>query len=231
MREAMSKINIYNQDCMIAMTKMKDKEFDLAIVDVPYFSGPERRTFFGSKVSSIGVHRVYKKSSVWQLATKEYFSELLRVSKYYVFWGTNYYNFNFHSGRIVWDKVNSSSDYSDCELAATNLFDHTRLFRFMWNGMLQGKNISEVHIMQGNKKLNEKRIHPTQKPVFLYQWILGNYAKPGWKCLDTHGGSMSSAIAFDREGFDADIYEIDKDYYQAGLDRFNLHKQQQVLAL
>ena len=227
----MSEVKIYNQDCMIAMTQMKDKEFDLAIVDPPYFSGPERRMFFGCKVSPIGVHRVYKKSAVWQLATIEYFNELLRVCNKYVFWGTNYYSFPFNSGRIVWDKVNDASDFSDCELAATNLFDHVRIFRFMWNGMLQGKSINQGHIQQGNKKLNEHRIHPTQKPVALYKWLLTNYAKQGDRILDTHLGSGSIAIACHDLGFDLTGYEIDKDYYEAALDRFNRHKQQQVLAL
>jgi site-specific DNA-methyltransferase (adenine-specific) len=80
-------------------------------------------------------------------------------------------------------------------------------------------------------KNKEFRYHPTQKPVALYQWLLKNYAKPGDKILDTHGGSCSSAIACDIMGFDADIYEIDKDYYEAAVDRFNRHKQQQVLSL
>lgn len=83
-----------------------------------------------------------------------------RVAKHYIVWGCNYFDHEFASGRIVWDKCNKGSSFSDCELAATDLFSTVRLFRFMWNGMLQGKSIAEGHIMQGNKRLNEQRIHP-----------------------------------------------------------------------
>lgn len=224
-------INLYNQDCMEAMKQMPDKAYELAIVDPPYFSGPERRTFYGGKVSSIGVARTYKKSAVWQLPTAEYFIELQRVSRHYIFWGRNYFNFSFHSGTIVWDKCNESSDYSDCELAATDLMDHTRIFRFMWNGMLQGESVTNGTKMQGNKKLNEKRIHPTQKPIALYRWLLKNYAKPGDKILDTHCGSGSILIACDIMGYDIDAYEIDRDYYEAAKLRLERHQKQRKLEL
>ncbi len=93
----------------------------------------------------------------------------------------------------------------------------------MWNGMMRGKSITEGRIMQGNKKLTPPRIHPTEKPVALYRWLLTNYAKPGHRIIDTHGGSMSSAIACHDLGFDLDIIELDPDYYQAGTDRFHRH--------
>ena len=200
---------IYLMDCMEGLKQFPDKYFELAIVDPPYFSGPEKREFFGSKVSKIGVNRVYRKSDEWVVPGQEYFNELSRVSKKYIVWGCNYYDFDFNSGRIVWDKVNDSSNYSDCELAATNIFNHVRIFRFMWNGMLQGS-LADGSKMEGNKKLNEKRIHSTQKPVQLYKWLLKNYAKPGDKILDTHGGSFSSPLQqlgaprpehFQRSGF------------------------------
>lgn len=96
----------------------------------------------------------------------------------------------------------------------------------MWNGMLQGKSISEGHIQQGNKKLCEKRIHPTQKPVLLYKWLLKEFTKESDKILDTHGGSMSIAIACHDLNRNIDIYEIDRNYYLKGLNRFNKHKSQ-----
>lgn len=216
---------VKNEDCMIAMSRYPDKFFDLAIVDPPYFSGPEKREFFGSKVSKIGVQRIYNKSAAWNVPDFNYFAELSRVSKNYIIWGCNYYDTVFHSGRIVWDKVNDSSDYSDCELAATNIFDHVRIFRFMWNGMLQGSN-ADGRLMEGNKSKNEKRIHPTQKPVQLYKWLLKNYAKPGDKILDTHGGSMSSVIACLEMGFDIWCYELDPDYYKAAMKRIDQYKSQ-----
>lgn len=161
----------YNVDCVPAMELFPDNYFDLAVVDPPYFSGPERRGFYGSKVSKIGVHRDYPISPAWIRPGPEYFRELLRVSRHYIVWGCNYFDYKFATGRIVWDKCNGSSSFSDCEIAATDLFTSVRLFRYMWSGMMQGKSIAEGSTMQGNKSMNEKRIHPTQKPVVLYDWI------------------------------------------------------------
>lgn len=163
----MAESTVYNMDCMEAMRNMPDKCFDLAVVDPPYFSGPEKRGYYGSRESKIGVHRDYPISPSWEVPGEEYFQELIRVSKNYIIWGCNYFNFRFSPGRIVWDKCNAANSFSDCELAATSAHDSTRLFRFMWNGMMQGKSISEGNIMQGNKQKNEIRIHPTQKPVLL----------------------------------------------------------------
>lgn len=165
----------YNVDCVPAMELFPDNYFDLAVVDPPYFSGPERRGFYGSKVSKIGVHRDYPISPAWIRPGPEYFRELLRVSRHYIVWGCNYFDYKFATGRIVWDKCNGSSSFSDCEIAATDLFTSVRLFRYMWSGMMQGKSIAEGSTMQGNKSMNEKRIHPTQKPVVLYDWIFKNY--------------------------------------------------------
>lgn len=202
------------------MAGLPDKAFDLAIVDPPYFSGPEKRFFYGAKESSIGVKRFYKKSNNWVVPDAKYFDELKRVSVHYIVWGVNYYDYQFNSGRIIWDKVNDSSDYSDAEIAATSLFKHTRMFRFMWNGMLQGSSVLNGSKMQGNKKLNEIRIHPTQKPVALYRWLLHKYAKPNDKIPDTHLGSGSSAIAAHEWGGVFVGCEIDKDYYEAACKRF-----------
>ena len=141
------------------------------------------------------------------------FDELFRISKNQIIFGCNYFDYPFGSGRIVWDKCNGSSSFSDCELAYTSFHDSVRLFRYMWNGMIQGKSISEGHIQQGNKKLNEKRIHPTQKPVNLYRWLVQRYLKPGQLVLDTHVGSGSSLIAFEEYGLQYIGYEIDKNYY------------------
>lgn len=185
----------YNMDCLPAMELFPDNYFDLAVVDPPYFSGPERRGFYGSKVSKIGVHRDYPVSPAWSKPEPEYFRELLRVCRRYIVWGCNYFDYQFATGRIVWDKCNGNSSFSDCEIAATDLFSSVRMFRYMWSGMMQGKSITEGGTMQGNKSLNEKRIHPTQKPVALYDWIFKNYAEPGQKVLDTHLGSGSSRIA------------------------------------
>ena len=227
----MSESTVINCDCMEYMRRVPDKAFDLAVVDPPYFSGPERRGYYGSRVSKIGVHRDYPISPQWDIPGVEYFEELQRVAKHYIVWGCNYFDYHFAPGRIVWGKCNSSSSFSDCELAATDLFTSVRQFRFMWNGMLQGKSMHEGAIMQGNKKLNEKRIHPTQKPVALYRWIFKNYAKPGDRILDTHLGSGSSRIA----AYDAELdfvgCEIDPTYFKLQEERFNEYTAQQSIFL
>lgn len=213
-------IQICLGDCMDWLPTFPDKSFDLAIVDPPYFSGPERRKFYGASRSCTGVNRPeYPVTQKWMVPGKEYFDELTRVAKYYIVWGCNYFDYKFASGRIVWDKCNYKSSFSDCEIAATNLFTSVRLFPFMWNGMCQGKSITEGRIMQGNKKLNEKRIHPTQKPVALYSWILQKYAKEGWKILDTHLGSGSIAIACKQLDFDLVGFEIEPVYYTGACSR------------
>lgn len=218
--EQLGSITLHHGDCLDLLREMPDKSFDLAIADPPYFSGPERRGFYGRRISTTGISRVdYPKSDKWQVPREEYFSELERVSRYYIVWGCNYFDHVFAPGRIIWDKCNTSSSFSDCEIAATNLFSSVRLFRFMWNGMCQGKSMNEGWIMQGNKKLNEKRIHPTQKPVALYGWLLNNYAKEGWKILDTHLGSGSHAIACYQLGFSLLGIELDKQYYDAARKR------------
>lgn len=217
---------VFNCDCMDFMRTLPDKFFDLAIVDPPYFSGPERRQFYGQANSKIGVKRVYKKSNHWQLPDMNYWNELNRIANRYIIWGCNYFPFSYHSGRIIWDKVNDSSDYSDCELAATNIFDHVRVFRYMWNGMMQGESVTNGTKMQGNKKLNELRIHPTQKPVALYKWLLKKYAKPGDKIFDSHMGSQSSRVAAHEMGFDYWGCELDGDYFQEGNKRFNNYNSQ-----
>ncbi len=224
--EQFGKITLHRGDCMEVLKRLPDKSFELAIVDPPYFSGPERRQFYGCRISSIGVKRIYAKSEVWEVPGKEYFDELKRVARYYIVWGCNYYDYVFEHGRIVWDKCNGSSSFSDCEIAATNLFNSVRLFPFMWNGMCQGKSIADGRTMQGNKKLNEKRIHPTQKPIALYAWLITQYAKEGWKILDTHLGSGSIAIACDELGHSFLGIEIDEHYYSAAKARIIEHQNQ-----
>lgn len=212
---------VFNMDCMEYMKSVPDKFFDLVVADPPYFSGPERRAFYGKAVSTTAVARKeYPVSDKWQVPSAEVFDEIKRVSKHYIVWGCNYFDYVFDHGRIVWDKCNGNSSFSDCEIAATNLFDSVRMFRFMWNGMMQGKSISEGHIMQGDKSKNEYRIHPTQKPVALYGWIFQNYSKAGQKVLDTHLGSGSSRIAAYHMGIDFYGCEIDSVHFKASQNRF-----------
>lgn len=187
---------LYNECCMAGMARYPDKYFDLAIVDPPYFDGPNKRGFYGKEINRLNIRRVnYPKTDTWEVPDEKYFKELFRVSKEQIIWGCNYYKYLFGPGRIIWDKVNGRSSFSDAEIAYCSLHDSTRIFRYMWNGMMQGLNITEGHIQQGNKSLNEKRIHPTQKPIALYDWTFKNYAHPGFIILDTHVGSGSSRIS------------------------------------
>ncbi len=219
----------YNMDCMQGIKEFSDKYFDIAIVDPPYFNGPNRREFYGRKVSPIGVKRIYKKIDSWEIPDNRYFEELIRVSKEQVIWGCNYFNYQFGPGRIIWDKCNDGSDFSNCEIAYCSMFNSVRIFRYMWNGMFQGKSIIEGTIQQGNKTLNEKRIHPTQKPVALYEWILSQYAKTGDIILDTHVGSASSLIACYNTNHKYVGFEVNKYYYELSKRRLDTEMAQMRL--
>lgn len=215
----MLELGYYNMDCMDGMKEFPDNYFDIAVVDPPYFSGPEKREFFGRKESRIGVKRIYQKMEEWKIPDSVYFEELFRVSKNQIIWGCNYFDYHFPPGRIVWDKCNGGSDYSDCEIAACSFHNSVRLFRYMWNGMLQGKNMWEGDVQQGNKKLNEKRIHPTQKPLILYRWLYDRYTTRGMKLLDTHVGSANSLIAAHEAGLQYIGFELDEYMYKLSSER------------
>ncbi|MHC1772974.1 MAG: DNA methyltransferase [Flexilinea sp.] len=218
-----------NADCMDVLPEYPDGFFDLAIVDTPYFSGPERRNFYGARVSSIGVKRLYRPVKQWNVPGKDYFDELKRVSRHQIVWGCNYFDYPFGPGRIVWDKCNPNTKFSDCEIAYCSLFNSVRLFRYMWNGMLQGKSISEGYIQQGNKALNEKRIHPTQKPVALYKWLLTSFAQGMSRLLDTHVGSASSLIAFEDLEYEYVGIEIEEYYFDLAKIRLYEYRRQMKL--
>lgn len=228
----MSQLDIRNVDCMELMAEFSDSHFDLAVVDPPYFDGPNKLGFYGSRRSRTGVYgNGYKKIGVWKVPGREYFAELKRVSKQQIIWGYNYYPIqNLGGGRIVWDKINSASTYSDCEIAYCSSIESVRIFRYMWNGMLQGS-LSDGTVAQGNKELNEKRIHPTQKPVQLYNWVFSKFAEKGMRILDTHLGSGSSAIAAYYLGLNFTGAELDSEYYEASLDRIARETSQGVLAV
>ena len=207
---------LYNMDCMEGMKTFPDKYFDLAIVDPPYGIGESGQT--NKTRSCIAKSKDYGNKQ-WDETPPSinYFQELIRVSKNQIIWGGNHFISDLKSTTsfIVWDKDNGENDFADCELAWTNHKTSVRKFRYKWHGMLQE-----------NMKNKELRIHPTQKPIQLYKWILHNYAKPDFKILDTHAGSCSSVIAFLDYGCDWIAFEIDKDYYEAASKRIENHKLQ-----
>ncbi len=233
-------LNITNEDNMNLMSRYPDNYFDLAIVDPPYGIGASKPTkkpnFVKQKNGKkLNVKNNNYKHKEWDLKPCNglYLRELQRVSKNQIIWGCNYYDFDLKGGRIVWDKLNGLSDQFDCEIAYNSLNNRTDLVYFMWSGMFQGlkpsRLIKEALKQQGNKKLNEKRIHPTQKPVKLYEWLLINYAKENDKILDTHLGSGSIAIACHNLGFYLTACELDKDYYNEAMKRIENHQSQQRL--
>ena len=233
----LGKITAIHGDCMDYMKSLPDNAYDLAIVDPPYGIGADKPSIKPNKakrkngsVSNIAQSNYKHKNWDSKPADKIYFDELMRVSKNQIIWGVNYYDYNFKGGRIVWDKLNGTSDQFGCEIAYCSLNNRTDIVYFMWAGMMQGlycgREIYKSLIQQGDKSLNEKRIHPTQKPVKLYKWLLINYAKPGMKILDTHGGSFSHAIACHDLNFELTIIEKDKDYFDAAVKRLGWHQRQ-----
>jgi len=219
-REVIGNCELTREDCMDLMKRYPDGHFDLAIVDPPYGIGED-----GSKNHTRGCLAKacnYKPFHGGDNKPPEpdYFIELRRISRYQILWGANHYidNIPYRSSCwIVWDKQNGETDFADCELAWTNFDTAVRKFVFRWQGMLQE-----------NMKNKEDRIHPTQKPVALYKWLLSKYAKPGWKILDTHLGSGSHAVACYDMGFPLTACEIDEDYFEAAVRRLGLFASQGV---
>ncbi len=215
-------INLYNKDCLEALKEMQDNEFDLAIVDPPYGIAADKKNSvkkLQSKKSS-ALSKDYGNQN-WDsnVPSLDYFVELKRVSKNQIIWGVNYYPYNILTGgRIYWDKCVTMPTYSDGELAYCSFINSIKSYKFAWHGMIQG-----------DMKNKEQRIHPTQKPVKLYEWLIMNYAKEGDKILDTHLGSGSIAIACHNLGYDLEGYELDKEYYDNAIKRIKQHQAQTTL--
>lgn len=208
----------YNMDCMDGMKEFPDNYFDLAIVDPPYGIGESgRKNKSRGGLAKAKEYREYIGKDQ-KPPDREYFSELLRVSKNQIIFGANHFisriPIDSHCW-IVWDKDNGDSCFADAELAWTSFESAVRIIKYRWNGMLQE-----------DMKNKEYRIHPNQKPVGLYKRILSQYANPGDKILDTHVGSASSLIAFYQMGFDFVGFELDEYYYKLALERLTVETAQ-----
>jgi len=238
--ELTDKITVTNEENMGLMGRYPNNYFDLAIIDPPYGIGAGKPATKSAKtkqkngstlMAPIKSHT--KKDWDRSPITSRELKETIRVSKNQIIWGVNYFSYDFPGGRIVWDKMNGETDQYGCEIAYNSFNTRTDIVHFMWRGMIQGANISEnirVAIpQQGNKKLNEKIIHPCQKPVKLCEWLLMKYATAGDKILDTHAGSLSLAIACDKLGFELTACELDKEYYSDSIKRFKQATSQQRL--
>ena len=205
-------MQIINDDCMNIMKQTPDNYYDLAICDPPYGIGID-----GQKESIKGKKsdRKYHEPKGWDSAppSVEYFNELHRVSKNCVIWGGNYFLYGLnegHKGWLIWDKGQHGLTMSDCEMAYTTFDSPTRI----WT-----KNRCVL-------KQEGTTIHPTQKPVKLYNWIYANYAEEGQKILDTHGGSFSNAIAAHYAKMHFVGCELDEDYYKASIERIRKETRQ-----
>lgn len=205
----MDKSGFYNRDCLDAMREFPDKFFELAIVDPPYRDASENQPTKDMRANG-------SMDKFGNKPDKEYFQELFRVSQNQIIWGANNFELPCYKGFVVWKKITISDAFtmSMAEIA------------YISEGIGTTSKVFE-YAPQGTKR--EPRIHPTQKPIALYLWLLQNYAKRGDKILDTHVGSASSLIACHRMGFEAWGYELDADYYKAATERLEREKSMQPL--
>ena len=204
-------ISITNEDNMQLMARYEDNHFDLAIVDPPYGIDLANMNMGAGnkKKHSRNKSRGFENKD-WDIQTPslEYFEELKRVSKNQIIWGGNYFELGVCYGFCIWDKGSPDGmSFSDCEFAWHSFKKVARLFKY-------------------STYKERNKIHPTQKPVSLYEWLLINYAKEGDKILDTHLGSGSIALACHNLGYALTACELDKEYYAAAIKRIEQHKQQ-----
>lgn len=212
-----------NRDCMDAIREFPDKYFDLAVCD-PMYIMDTNHLCPGSSISTTGVKRKKNKQakdlSKLPPTGMEYYNELIRVSRNQIIWGVNYYEFAGKiKGRVIWDKMNDTSSFSNAEIAACSFIQGVRIFRYLWNGMIQQ-----------DMKNKEVRIHAFQKPIALYSWLYKNYLPEGGKVLDSHLGSGSNRIAAHKAGnIDFYGYELDADYHRDQEKRFAQYASQLTL--
>ena len=206
-------LKLTNEDCMDLMKRYDDNHFQLAICDPPY--GIAR---FGNRVElSNRLEKVTKLNKWDKKPTDSYWKELFRVSRNQIIWGANNFTLPNTEYFIVWDKQQTVDNFASAEYAWTNCKMPAKVFRY------------SIHKCMLDRKAVGGKIHPTQKPVELYKWLLKNYAKEGDKILDTHMGSGSSAIACHYMGFDLTACELDKEYYDQAMQRIEEQTRQEVL--
>lgn len=228
-------LTITNEDNMELMARYPDNYFDLAIVDPPYGIGASKQSQSSSKIkgrkNSI-VKRSTLNSKNWDndIPTKDYFNELFRVSKAQIIWGGNYFPLPLINSWIVWNKLQVLETRSDGEMAWTSFKRPLKIVPLLQDGFKRGQNVGYNQPVIYNEPFSGKQtIHPTQKPVALYKWLLNKYAQQGDKILDTHLGSGSIAIACHDYKFDLTACELDKEYFDKAMQRINNHLAQQKL--
>lgn len=196
----MAESTVFNADCMEVMRQYPDGYFDLAVVDPPYGINAGKMTM------GKGKNKKFRKGKDWDsgIPSAEYFKELFRVSKHQVIWGGNYFGLPPNRCFLIWEKTNIPENFSMAmaEYAWCSMDANAKVIKLSSAGIVD-------------------RFHPTQKPVALYDWIFAKYAKPGFKILDTHLGSGSSRIAAHNAGLDFVGIEIDPEYFQMSVERFD----------
>ena len=200
-------IDLKNTDCLEAMRQMTDNQFDLAIVDPPYGIARFQKVGKGD-----WIHNKSDANKNWnnEKPSQEYFNQLFRISKNQIIWGANNFNLPASEYFCIWDKNIVVPNFASCELAyvSMGLKSPSKIFKY------------------NTAKITRNKIHPAQKPVKLYEWILDNYANEGDKILDTHLGSGSIALACHNRGFDLTGFEIDSEYYEKAIERLRVHQSQ-----
>ncbi|BAP30110.1 putative DNA (Cytosine-5-)-methyltransferase [Chryseobacterium sp. StRB126] len=229
-REKLPISTVLNIDCLEYMSTVPDLFFDWAVCDIEYGIGASKPSDKSGYVIQKNGDRKYVKGvdyahSDWDMkkSSSEYFEQLKRISKNQIIFGGNYYG--LEGGYLIWDKLNGLSDQYGCELAWLSFSNRTDIVYYMWAGMMQGiycgKDVRKALVQQGNKKLNEKRIHETQKPVILYDWLIQEYNIRG-KVFDSHLGSGSNRIAQYRNGNEFYACEIDLKKFEDQEFRFKI---------
>lgn len=230
---------VYNEDCMLGMARYPDNYFDLAVCDIPYGIDVANMAFLkeiktkvkqknGTYLNGNANKKPYKFSD-WDKNTpnQQYFNELKRISKHQIIFGVEYVNWlGLGNGRIKWNKgIAKGMSFKSYEMAYCSIIDYEMQIDLLWAGMQQAKSIKETMKSQGNKKLNEKRIHPCHKPIMLYDIIYQKFGFDGMKVIDTHLGGGSNRMSADRAGnIDFVAYEIDIDYFIEQEKRFKEYK-------
>lgn len=242
---------VYNKDCMEDLPYLPDNSFDLAIVDIPYGISVSKMAFVREKKTTVkqkngtrlSPHSNKKRPAIANLdhpewdnetPTQEYFDQLKRVSRHQIIFGADYTNWEgLGPGKIIWDKcVPSGVSFKGTESAHCSFLNFEYTIQLLWSGMRQAASLKTPTVQQGNKRLNEKRIHPCHKPVLLYMLLLKMFADPTWRILDTHLGGGSSRIACDMFGIRSFTgYEINPHYLQLHEERWQQYTSQQRMQL
>jgi len=231
---------VFNLDCVKGMKKYADKQFDWAICDIPYGIDVANMAYLketntkakqknGTYLNANSQKTPYAHKN-WdkEVPSQEYYDELCRVSKNQIIFGIEYTNWaNVGTGRIIWDKCTPDGlSFKRYEKMYISSINEEITIKLLWSGMNQAKSLSEPTTQQGNKKLNERRIHPTHKPILLYKLLLKTFCQPQSKILDTHVGGGSIRIACYDLGYPFEGFEIDKEYFDKQQKRYNRYTSQ-----